>query len=657
MEKIIVKKTLLIFVSVFILILIGATVFSKYLYPVFSFTDPDRWRIDGGSLSKIETNLAFTGNEQSTNIYAEFYFANPVNLDLINQDGFFFRAIIMTPAVKDLTFRLISDNNPQNYAEWTVNQESERLGIDINRLASWQNYRLPVAWSAERHFNPQKITAFSVSYHFGQASGSPEFMISTPVIFKKLTIPCAFFAKDPRIKNLYFSYISNTQLPVLKINISQKDLDNLSSNLPDSGRDPKKANFTDENNQKYNVEIHYRGDLPIHYKFIKKSWRIIFPPDSLYHNFHQINLMVPKNNHYGTQIPYLFSKEMRLLAPQTQAVRLLVNEVDMGSYDLVEQVDDQFLANRNFSKGLLYYGEADSSQDIQGLAPLFESQKRWNLKQQLNTDVPSANDPLGKLLSITALPQNLFNNQIDTILDTDAYLRWYVIYNLFNSIHNDNIHNLKLFYDQNRLKFIPIVWDVNPNSAVDYLLEPFPKNFANNLLTYKLFQEPRFALARDRYFYFYGKKLITPKRLQQEMNSATSKTKLDFINDRYTLPSKIKYYDQSAQDFESRINNHIKDVLNQIEKPNISICQQNTNHIKLVINSNNPISINGQILLPNYDSIVSPDYLYQGGISHSFQLRVKPTSYVLLSSVDIVNPITDQILYSPDVTKPEKCDR
>lgn len=629
---------------------------SKYLRPVISFTNPDRWRINGGSLSKAGTNLIFTGDNKSTDIHAEFPFVNPVNLDLTDQDSFFFRAIVVNPAIKDLTFRLISDYNPQNYAEWTVDQESERLGMDISRLTSWQNYRLPVAWSAEHRFNPQKITAFSVSYSLDQASGSPEFMISTPIVFQKLTMPFAFFAKDPRVKNLYFSYMSNTKLPILKINISQKDLDSLGSNLPDSGRDPKKASFIDENGQKYNAEAHYRGDLPIHYKFAKKSWRIIFPQNNLYHNFRQINLLVPKNNHYGIQIPYLFSQEMQLLAPQTQAVRLLINGVDMGSYNLVEQVDDQFLASRGYSSGLLYYGEADQGQNVEGLAPLFESQERWNLKQQLSADASVSDDPLKRLLVTANLSQSFFSKRIDEILDTDAYIRWYVIYNLFNSIHNDNIHNLKLFYDQNRSKFIPIVWDVNPNSAVDYRLEPFPRNFTNNLLTYKLFQEPRFTLARDKYFYLYGKELITPERLRAEMASIVNRTKLDFINDRYTLPSKIKYYDKSAQDFENRINNHIKDVLNQIEKPNISICQLNANKIKLVINSDSPINVNGNTLLPNYDSVASPDYLYQGGISHSFQLIAKPTSYTLSSLVDIVSPVTGQILYSPKAAKLEKCD-
>ena len=118
---------------------------------------------------------------------------------------------------------------------------------------------------------------------------------------------------------------------------------------------------------------------------------------------------------------------MGLMSANHFSTRLMVNGVDMGSYVVIEQVNRDFLEKRGWDYGALFVGDIDFTEvytSDRSQFPIFESDERWQIKQELNWNLNQSSNPLQHLLQVIALPLPEFEKQIEAVMDVDSYLRW-----------------------------------------------------------------------------------------------------------------------------------------------------------------------------------------------------------------------------------------
>ena len=620
----------------------------------WGFFKLDRWNTEPATVGLVKKNqrLIATGSAAG-HVSLRFRFPKQISIDLSKLDSFILGIRVTNPKIRNFNIKLLSGNSLENYAEWSMDGESERMGIDGTRITDWQNYKLPAIWSKNHNFDPSAITDLVIDYQINTNSADAHLEVSAPKLWGKIPLLWPAFYNDPKIKPINFSTIDKSSLPIFRLEIPPNSLKNLEKNFPESSRQEVPAQVTNPDGTIHKVTVRLRGDSPLHYEYLKKSWRIIYKDDDLYQgNIKRLNLIIPKNNIYGTVLPYNYASEMGLLAPKTFPARLEINNIDYGLYVSVEQIDDFFLTSRGYHRGSLYFGDTEFGKEYDDPSWLFESEQRWELTRDLDPDQKNSFDPLAKLLEIVNLPLGQFDSQVESIMDTESYIKWYVLYQLFNSAHNDDWHNVKMFYNSDKEKFEMIVWDVVPNLSID----PFPRRLVNNHLTLKLFQIPRYRVLRNSMYLKYATELVNSGKLAEDLKQIVDTTKKDFVEDKFVLPSVSNRYDSDVQSFHRKVDIHVNQILNSVNNPKIEICAGPDHRIEISLLSGVVLDVNGQIISSRLEETPIENELVDVGVMHRVQLAPKPTRYSFADDSNIINPATKQIIYQPSLAATlEKC--
>ncbi|MDP3735416.1 MAG: CotH kinase family protein [bacterium] len=217
------------------------------------------------------------------------------------------------------------------------------------------------------------------------------------------------------------------------------------------------AVFYDPDGRRYDVRVTYRGDGGQHFRFPQKSWRIVFPDESLFMGKKAITLIYPEEREFLVEATNFHrAKKLGLAAPETGFVYLFVNRHEAGLYYEFEHWSEELLErNRLKTDGNLYGEQGLGSED------LYRSTSHW---QQYVANAPGAEhkEDLALLIAILNHPSDeYFNRNIDDILDLETFYRWNVHALLSGSEHQDAIHNARLYFDPTLGKFKYIPWDVN----------------------------------------------------------------------------------------------------------------------------------------------------------------------------------------------------
>lgn len=642
------SKKLLILSGAMFLLVLSLLLKNSLLIP--GFLNPSLWSSEDPNIrfTKQNSTLTVSGASDQSEVTIKYTFPSPISINIKNLDAFIFRMKFNDPDTNNLKIRLLNHSQPDTYTEWDLNTEYDALGIDGTRLSEWQNYRLPIIWGKNINFNFTAITHLSITYSLPKPVSGKHLSIASPKLWSRLPLPWPLFYNDNRTKPITTSYLNRSQLPVFRLQIPASSLETLNSNYPLSLRNYVPAALTLPSGEQIAVNIKNRGDTPKHYAYLKRSWRISFPNNTDYQDLTKLNFIVPEEIFYGTIIPYQIAEKIGLPSPVTFPARLEINGIDFGAYSVVEQIDSSFITDRNRSKGLLYYGDSKLEEKYNPQHPLFESPLRWQLSEQINWAPTATTNPLNDLIKIISLPLPQFENQIESILDVENYLKWYVLYQLFNSTHNDEGHNIKMFYDANKKRFEMIPWDIVPNLNSNLNLVP-ARNFTNNRLTFKLFQVPAFTLKLDQLYYQYAKEIFTNPTFEENIKQITGKTKNDYLNDIFISPISKKHYEEDLNTWKTRIINRSQDIIFQIENPSYQICRLDSQNLLLSTSA----TLNSQsdnTLLPA-KIIIRPidNWLVKSGKMHREQLEYQPMQYKLPAGSTISNPVTEQVIYHPDM--------
>ena len=179
-----------------------------------------------------------------------------------------------------------------------------------------------------------------------------------------------------------------------------------------------------------------------------------------------LNSLIHDNTMLKDYLVYQMMADFGVEAPLCSYVFISVNGEDLGLYLAVEGIEQGFL-QRNYGNdyGNLYKtdslngGRGGANSDDVKLQYIDENPDSYsNIFNSAKTDVTEAD----QIRLISSLKQLGERKNLETVLDIDAVLRYFVVHNFvcnFDSYTGSMVHNYYLYEEEGKLSMIP--WDYN----------------------------------------------------------------------------------------------------------------------------------------------------------------------------------------------------
>lgn len=323
--------------------------------------------------------------------------------------------------------------------------------------------------------------------------------------------------------------LESTKLPVYSLFVKLDKINQLNSNLPESGRQSVKGDL-EYNGKIYPVKVRYRGDMYWHWGGIQKSLRIKSLKGKTFEGERTVlNLINPEREVIDENLEYWLAEKIGILSPKSKPIHLRLNNKYMGVYLDIEQVNEDFIKNHNLEKGNIYDGD-------QGVMPYEKYENLWSQTKQGWRKVASCND-INDITELTNLIQTInengeinFKKKIEKIVDVDKFLSYIAFLDIGSSEHIDNIHNVKLYFRPSTGKFEPIVWDPSGH-WIDEGAELIWERGRNDFFL-KLLSIPEFREQKNKILWKY-------------LNGvASTNSQIEYIDEQYNLIREDIYSDK-----------------------------------------------------------------------------------------------------------------
>jgi hypothetical protein len=305
-----------------------------------------------------------------------------------------------------------------------------------------------------------------------------------------------------------FGY-NQSVLPLAEIYIDRDKIDSLNEKLPESGRVFQTAlvKLTDEkkaSSKVFKAKVRYRGDSINHWAMPQKSWRVQLRKDRLFEGRDTFNLYLPRtSSQVADYLGYMMGKQMGLLTPKAYPVHFRVNRRFDGTRLFLEQVDQNFLANRGLDPWYIFVGDINTNQIYGGERRnlLFHAPESWEVIAP-NMDRGAADSDMGEKKVLHQLSSVLnrdrspydFVEQIAKVLEVDSTLRYMALLDIVGSVHIDNTHNQKWYLNPRSGVLTPIVWDTTSYAWANTK----PLSNPSNILFQRLLQIPEFHARKNK---------------------------------------------------------------------------------------------------------------------------------------------------------------
>jgi len=301
-----------------------------------------------------------------------------------------------------------------------------------------------------------------------------------------------FFSKE-YIQRVYLGLTvkqlpDETDLPSFSIFSDEHDLESLGSDLPSSAKTRFIAGHVqiDDADMSSEMEFRYRGGLPLHWLYKKKSFRVKLPPYTTYKGERQFNLVNPSTIHTVTDlVSYDMARSVGLLTPDYYPARVYVNNENNGLHFFLSRVDESFLRKQRRMPGSIYSGDtkyvsnpfgADINtfetvfKDRDNLPLIWKDERLWSKGASRNAEKKNDRRDIRKFIEIVnEKSAEKFMDQFITYFDIEKYYLYWGIDTLLGTNHHDFFHNHKLYFDPYKGKFEPIEWDIRYWTSAYYI--------------------------------------------------------------------------------------------------------------------------------------------------------------------------------------------
>ena len=369
----------------------------------------------------------------------------------------------------------------------------------------------------------------------------------------------AAFHEDPQ----------NSRLPIFEIYISGKRLDKLKEDLPESGTKYQKADVKFDGKE-YKAQVRYRGDSINHWAYPQKSWRVQLTKGKFYKDMQILNLNVPRvKNQLSNWLGYEVAKTMgNMLVPHSDYVHFRLNRQYDGVRLLLEQPNQDFLTKRNLPNGKIFVGDIDSEHIYGGVKRkhIYKDSSAWEIRQAWDEPSPREMVALLRIIREEHNPYE-FYRKINSIVDMDSLLHYMAMLELVGSVHVDETHNGKYYFNPVSGKFSPIVWDTvayfwGNNKRLD---------LSSNSLFRVVLSNPEFRERKDRILWNAIDGELSTSRLQRIVAAKAREIQTDI----YSFALKLHANDKGVHHISNEEwDDSVKELINTVESRNSYITQE-----------------------------------------------------------------------------------
>ena len=255
------------------------------------------------------------------------------------------------------------------------------------------------------------------------------------------------------------------------------------------------------------------------------------------------------------------------------------------------------LERNNLQSDTNLYGENDLFLIDDKVHSIYSSINYWKKYSKNKYDKLDSYDDLDNLLGLLNNPDDdYFIKHIGLILDLDNFYRWQINSILINSLHQNNIHNARLYFDIEIGKFKFIPWDVSPSLDNRYGLETKIIDFNYNELVTRILKNDEFRQQRDLILWSYVKDENNLKEDLEYYDKLFTKTRQSFYKDWKKPESNLKMGRQ-IQSGRNIIEESFLNIRNNLENSfvnaNIRIAnidQQNFLNLEITIDGHSSIN-------------------------------------------------------------------
>lgn len=288
----------------------------------------------------------------------------------------------------------------------------------------------------------------------------------------------------------------NTPLPIAELYMKGHRFDRLTENLPVSGRDYQKAELK-IGDKTYKAEARFRGDSINHWAFPARSWRVKLRKGKFYNGMEYFNLVVPRSdNQIANWLGYQMAERFEgILVPETEYVHFRFNRRYDGVRMLLEQPNQDFLRRRNLVPGKIFNGDI-SSEHIYG-----EESRKHLYKDSSAWEVESPTDNIQNIEMVELLriireehDPYRFYELMQRIVDINGVMNYIALLDMVGSVHVDETHNGKFYFNPISGRFSPIGWD----TVAYFWKNRHQLDFASNSFFRVLLSNPAFRELKDR---------------------------------------------------------------------------------------------------------------------------------------------------------------
>lgn len=366
-------------------------------------------------------------------------------------------------------------------------------------------------------------------------------------------------------------HFPESSIPIYKLQISKKDMETLDASIPDLKARSESIDYVEAIDDRlkeddrvyvpavfavgektYRVDVRYRGSGFPHWSYEKKSMRVRFEDNDLFEGKKAINLVIPVDRDFlAEQFNNYRAERLGLTAPESRMVGVAINGQTPALYWEVEQFNEEFEEKSQLSSETDLYGEGDSWQQH-----IYTDLNYWIKYSEDPTKPQSDFTPLNQLLDLlNNASDEVFHDQIFTLLDEENFYAWSVHQLLAGSTHQDYSHNLRIYFDKSTGKFKLMPWDVmlydidDPTLSVPYAIEA-----SENPLVQRILGNDDFMQARNKRLWEYVK---DKKNLEEE---------LAYYDDLHKSVQSIYYHDPIRLRSFSFFEQRVADIRNVIER-------------------------------------------------------------------------------------------
>lgn len=356
-------------------------------------------------------------------------------------------------------------------------------------------------------------------------------------------LPALTSALDPFYSFLPFQ---PSVLPVYYLKVDPADYQSIINQLPApysiqfrNTPSPKISGELSYNGKNYKVDFSFRGIGYQHWSEPKKSLRVTIKSGETLEGLDEIDFIVPSDsNYYGFFLNKWAADYLGLYTNEPSLIHVYLNNIDYGPFVKLDRWNQSFLERRGAPNGLIF-GDIDPSP---GRPLLYQDIGAWKIYDPPNNMIADFS-AIEKLLAAFNQPdpQTSFLN-MKQIIDIDSFVRWEALAVFFNTRHQDDFHNIRLFLNpvSGKLEFMPV--DFAPDLTGKNKINQAPLlDIDYNPLAAKLLADPEIRQNRDRILSQMLNDQEFQNSLWQRYDDLYRQTRANFYRDPVQLESNLRF--------------------------------------------------------------------------------------------------------------------